>query len=112
MIFMKKYRPKFLEHKFDPSSQDSSLLNFRQLWKSSMAIILAVALIPLLVLAIIEYRVSKQAMESEILLRTSRLVSNARRTLASYLEERKFALRFVVLDNSYEQLHDASRLEK
>lgn len=112
MIFMKKYRPKFLEHKFDPSSQDSSLVNFRQLWKSSMAIILAVALIPLLVLAIIEYRVSKQAMESEILLRTSRLVSNARRTLTSYLEERKFALRFVVLDNSYEQLHDASRLEK
>ena len=112
MVFLKKYKPKFLEHHFDPSDQESSLINFRELWKWSMAIILAVALIPLFVLATIEYRVSKQATESEILLRTSRLVSNARRTLTSYLEERKFALRFIALDNSYEQLHDPNRLEK
>ena len=108
----KRYKPRFLDYHDQASGIYKSLFNFRLLWKQSIAITLAVALLPLLVLAVIDYNISKQAMESEILLRTARLVSNARRTLTSYLDERKFALNFLILDNSYDQLFDEQRLKQ
>ncbi|MBV5316259.1 MAG: two-component sensor histidine kinase [Desulfobulbaceae bacterium] len=110
MRFFQRYKPGFLDHHDQASGIYKSLFNFRLLWRQSIAITLVVALLPLLVLALIDYRISKQAMESEILLRTARLVSNARRTLTSYLDERKFALNFLILDNSYDQLFDEQRL--
>ncbi len=89
-----------------------SLFNFRLLWKQSIATTLAVVLLPLFTLAVVDYTVSTKAMESELLLRTSRLVSNARRTLTSYFDERKFALNFLTLDNTYDQLLDEQRLNQ
>jgi signal transduction histidine kinase len=112
MMFLKRYKPRFLDYHDQASGIYKSLFNFRLLWKQSIASILAVALLPLLVLAVIDYNISKQAIESEILLRTARLVSNARRTLTSYLDERKFALNFLILDNTYDQLMDEPRLKQ
>lgn len=89
-----------------------SLFNFRLLWKQSIATTLAVVLLPLFTLAIVDYTISKEALESELLLRTSRLVSNTRRTLISYFDERKFALNFLTLDNTYDQLLDEQRLKQ
>ena len=111
-MFFKRYKPRFLDYHNQSSGLYKSLFNFRLLWKQSIASILAVALLPLLILAIVDYNISKQAIESEILLRTSRLVSNARRTLTSYLDERKFALNFLILDNTYDQLIDEQRLKQ
>jgi signal transduction histidine kinase len=110
MNFFKRYKPGFLDHQNQATGLYKSLFNFRLLWRQSIGITLVVALLPLLVLALVDYRISKQAMESEILLRTARLVSNARRTLTSYLDERKFALNFLILDNTYDQLFDEQRL--
>jgi len=112
MMFFKRYKPRFLDYNDQASGLYKSLFNFRLLWKQSIAITLAVALLPLLVLAVIDYNISKQAIESELLLRTARLVSNARRTLTSYLDERKFALNFLILDNTYDQLFDEQRLKQ
>ncbi len=112
MMFFKRYKPRFLDYHNQASGIYKSLFNFRLLWRQSIAITLAVALLPLMVLAVIDYKISKQAIESEILLRTSRLVSNARRTLTSYLDERKFALNFLILDNTYDQLFDEQRLKQ
>ncbi len=104
------YKPTFLDHYDDSTGLYKSLFNFRRLWKQSIAITLAVALLPLLTLAVIDYTISKNSLESEILLHTARVVSNARRTLTYYLDERKFALNFLIFDNSYEQLFDEQRL--
>ena len=111
-MFLKRYKPRFLDYHDQASGLYKSLFNFRLLWRQSIAITLAVALLPLLVLAVIDYNISKQAIESEVLLRTARLVSNARRTLTSYLDERKFALNFLILDNTYDQLFDEQRLKQ
>lgn len=111
-MFFKRYKPRFLDYHDQASGLYKSLFNFRQLWRQSIAITLVVALLPLLVLAAIDYKISKQAIESEILQRTARLVSNARRTLTSYLDERKFALNFLILDNTYDQLFDEQRLKQ
>ena len=109
MLF-KRYKPRFLDYHDQASGMYKSLFNFRQLWKQSITITLVVALMPLLALAIVDYNITKQATESELLLRTARLVSNARRTLTAYLDERKFALNFLILDNTYDQLLDEQRL--
>jgi len=112
MDFFKRYKPGFLDYRNQVSGMYKSLFNFKLLWKQSIAITLAVALLPLLILTFIDFKISTQAMESEILLRTARVVSNARRTLTSYLEERKFALNFLTLDNTYDQLLDEQRLKQ
>lgn len=105
-----RYKPRFLDQHDQASGMYKPLFNFRRLWKQSIAITLAVALLPLFALAVIDYAISKQALESDILHQTTRLVSNAKRTLAAYLDERKYMLNFLVFDNSYDQLFDEHRL--
>ncbi|WP_319587364.1 ATP-binding protein [uncultured Desulfobulbus sp.] len=109
---LKRYKPGFLDHHDQLSGMYKSLFNFSLLWKQSIVTTLAVVLLPLLTLAIVDYNVSTKALESEMLLRTTRLVSNTRRTLTSYFDERKFALNFVILDNTYDQLLNEQRLKQ
>jgi signal transduction histidine kinase len=109
---LKRYKPRFLDHHDQLSGMYKSLFNFRLLWKQSIATTLAVVLLPLFTLAVVDYTISKEALESELLLRTSRLVSNTRRTLISYFDERKFALNFLTLDNTFDQLLDEQRLKQ
>ena len=112
MHALKRFKPRFLDHIDQSSGMYKSLFNFGLLWKQSIATTLAVVLLPLFTLAVVDYTVSKEALESELLLRTSRLVSNARRTLTSYFDERKFALNFLTLDNTFDQLLDEQRLNQ
>lgn len=108
----KRYKPRFLEYSDQAEGIFKSLFNFRRLWKLSIITTLAVVLLPLLILGAVDYTISKEALQTELLLRTARLVSNARRTLTSYLDERKFALHFLILDNTYEQLANPQRLQQ
>ena len=52
------------------------------------------------------------SMEQEILIRTSRLVSNTRRTASFFLSERKAALDFIAHNNSFKELQDSVFLSK
>jgi signal transduction histidine kinase len=61
-------------------------------------------------MAVIDYKVSRDAMESEIVLRTSRLISNTRRSVTYFLEERVAALNYVSRSNTFETLRDPERL--
>jgi signal transduction histidine kinase len=63
-----------------------------------------------LVLTWVDYNVTRASVESEILLQTARVVSNTRRTVLSFLIERKSAIDFIVHDNSYETLTVPTRL--
>lgn len=83
---------------------------FRRLWYGVIFLMSAVALFPLIFLAVIDYRATQHDLESEILLRISRLVSNTRRTISYFLEERKSALDFIIQDNSFEQFANPGRL--
>ena len=112
MQLWKRFQPRFLDHHDQTSGMYKSLFNFRLLWKQSIVTTLAVVLLPLFTLAFVDYKISRDALESELLLRTSRLVSNARRNLTSYFDERKFALNFLTLDNTYDQLSDEQRLKQ
>ncbi len=69
-----------------------------------------VSLIPLIFITIIDYNVTQHSIESEFLLRTSRVVSNTRRTISFFLKERRSSLNFIVYDNNFELLKNPNRL--
>ena len=88
---------------------DSSF-DFRRIWKRAIFLMLCVALVPLISLAYFDYRISRQHLENEIVLQTDRLVSNTKRAVSFFLEERKSVLHFVAQDNTFEQLNNDQRL--
>jgi len=105
-----RIKPKFWDHQDVAAGPFKSLFNFRRIWKQAAFLTSGVALIPLILMAVIDYNVTQNAIESEILLRTSRLVSNTRRSISFFLDERKFALNFIIHDNAPESLKSPDRL--
>ncbi len=71
---------------------------------------LCVALVPLMALAFFDHRVTQTHSETEAVLRTERLVSNTKRTVSFFLEERKQALQFIVEEFSFTELNNDNRL--
>jgi len=112
MIGLNRFKPKFWDHQDAAAGPFKSLFNFRRIWKQAAFLTAGVALMPLIFMAIIDYNVTQNAIESEILLRTSRLVSNTRRSISFFLDERKFALNFIIHDNSPESLKNPDRLSE
>ncbi len=109
-IQFSKLKPNFWDHQDLASPQRQDTLNFKILWYRTVFFTSIVAIVPLLFLATIDYNVTKKAAESEIMLRTGRLVSNTRRTISFFLEERKAALNFIAHDYSLADLKDHQQL--
>ena len=112
MKWLERFKPEFLHYLHEQIGLYKSLFDFRSLWRKSIVITLVVSLLPLFALAIVDYRISKSATESEILLRTARVVSNARRSLIYYMDSRRLALNFILRDNTFAQLREADRLNQ
>jgi signal transduction histidine kinase len=111
MSIFAKLKPSFWDSggKLKPVGQ--SYFDFRRIWKRAVMLMLGVAFIPLMALAYFDYQVTLKDSEKEIVLRTDRLVSNTKRGVSFFLEERKLALQFIVEDNNFSQLNDDSRLQ-
>ncbi len=103
-------KPKFWDHEDVAAGPYKHLFNFRRIWKMAVMLTAGVVLIPLVFFAAVDYKVTQSSLESEIVLRTSRLVSNTRRHISYFLRERRSALNFIVRDNSYTDLQDPARL--
>ncbi|RJQ66511.1 MAG: sensor histidine kinase [Desulfobacteraceae bacterium] len=111
MMLLEKIKPAFWNVR--PSSPGASryLFNYRRIWKWSILLTGVVALVPLIFITLVDYKVTEQALEQEFRLRTARVVSNARRVIGFFLSERQSALDFIVRDNSPAALSDPERLE-
>ena len=103
-------KPKFWDHIDSASDAHKHMFNFRQIWKQAVLVISLFSVIPLAILTAVDYRLTESAMENEIIWRTSRFVSNTRRTVSFFLYERRFALDFIIHDNSFEELQNDARL--
>jgi signal transduction histidine kinase len=86
--------------------------DYRKIWTLGISVLIATALVPLLVVTIIHYRLLDKSVDSELRLRTERLASNAKRAITFFLEERLDALRFTVNEISYDRLTDPDHLEE
>lgn len=84
--------------------------HYRRLWLYSVAVTAFVSLTPLVIMTLINYYQYKKALEAEMVYPISRLVSNARRSIGDFLEERRAGLTFVARSESYEDLCNEEHL--
>ncbi|MGD9366681.1 MAG: ATP-binding protein [Desulfobacteraceae bacterium] len=76
----------------------------RQTWGMVIFILMATALLPLVILTITYYQLVQKSIDTESLLRTERLASNARQAVTFFFEERLAALTFTAKEIGYVQL--------
>ncbi len=86
--------------------------DYRQTWGMTIFILMMTALLPLIVMTLIYYQLIETSINTESLLRTERLASNARRAVTFFLEERLAALTFTVNEMSYDQLTNPGHLSE
>jgi len=110
MNVLRKLKPKFWDYQHVEGGPAKRLVNFPRLWKISILLTAAVSLGPLIGITTVDYNVTQHSIESEFLLRTSRIVSNTWRTVSFFLEERRASLDFIAHDNDFEALNDPIRL--
>ena len=67
--------------------------DYRKIWVLGIFAFVVAALLPLVAATIIHYRLIQKAVDSEIILRTERVTSNARRAVTFFLEE------FITINN-------------
>ena len=84
--------------------------DYRKIWTIGVLLLVAAALVPLIVVTIIHYQLIQKSVDSEIILRTERVSSNARRAVTFFLEERLKALRFTVNEIDYGELTNPDHL--
>ncbi|MBF0529791.1 MAG: two-component sensor histidine kinase [Deltaproteobacteria bacterium] len=106
--FWQKFLPGFF---FEPKGQEGQdRLNYAGIWYYAVVGMLAVSLIPLLILAGINYSQYKRAAKAEILHPMYLLVSNNNQAIAFFLRERQSALNYVISGQSFTELTDPTRL--
>jgi len=105
-------KPKLWDYHDVAAGPYKHLFNFRRIWKWAVLLAAGVALLPLISITPLDYAFTQRAIESEIMLRTSRLVSNTRRSISFFLAERKSALDFIDHENTFEELNDQIRLDE
>jgi two-component system, NtrC family, sensor kinase len=110
MSFFERLKPAFWDSKANDRGPFKRLFNFRRIWKQAVILMSFVAVLPLLSLASFDHQVTRRYSENEIVLRTDRLVSNARRAVSFFLEERLAALKFIAQAYSYDELSDPEQL--
>jgi hypothetical protein len=87
-------------------------LNYRLIWVTVVVLTSVVALLPLVTITIADYKATEKSIETEYILRTSRVVSNTYRSLSILLDERKSALHSVAANLSIDELWNQERLVK
>ena len=107
---LKAIRPEFYRRKNKHLNPYLTFSDYRKIWAIGVSTLATAALVPLLVVTVIHYRLIEKSVDSELILRTERLASNARRAVTFFMEERLNALRFTVNEVNYEQLTNPDHL--
>jgi two-component system, NtrC family, sensor kinase len=103
--------PQFHDSQDDHLSIYHTFKNYGQTWGMAIFTLMATALLPLVVMTLIYYQLIQRSIDTESLLRTERVASNARRAVTFFLEERLAALTFTVNEMSYDRLTDPGPLK-
>jgi len=97
-------KPEFYHQTSDHLNPYFTFPDYRKIWGIGIFVLAAAALLPLMVVTLIYYQLIQKSVDSELILRTERVASNARRAVTFFLEERLDALRFTVNEIKYDQL--------
>jgi signal transduction histidine kinase len=96
--------PRFRQNRDEHLNAYYTFQDYRKMWGVGILILMAAALLPLIVMTVIYYQLVDRSIDTESLLRTERLASNARRAVTFFLEERLAALTFTVNEMGYDRL--------
>ncbi len=110
MSLLKKLKPGFLDHKDVTAGLYKHHFDFLRIWKRAILATATVALVPLIIWAFSGYRLTMETIESELVLRTSQLVSSSWRSVSLFLTERRSVLDFIAHDHRLKTLMDPARL--
>jgi len=110
--FLNAVWPRFQQNGDDHLSLYRTFQDYRQIWGMGIFILISTALVPLVVITLIYYQLIQRSIDTESLLRTERVASNARRAVTFFLEERLAALTFTVNEMGYDRLTDPGRLQE
>ncbi|BBO74270.1 two-component sensor histidine kinase [Desulfosarcina widdelii] len=110
--FLNAVWPRFQQNGEDHLSLYRTFQDYRQIWGMGIFILISTALVPLVVITLIYYQLIQRSIDTESLLRTERVASNARRAVTFFLEERLAALTFTVNEMGYDRLTDPGRLRE
>jgi two-component system, NtrC family, sensor kinase len=94
----------------DTAGPYRGLFNYHRIWWLSVGLLAVVSLVPLGIMTLIDYNVTKRAVVQENLHRTTVTTSNTRRTLSYFLDERLAALNFAAREEVYAALATPERL--
>ncbi|MDX2452357.1 sensor histidine kinase [Desulfosarcina sp.] len=111
MLNLSRFKPRFWDYQDAASGPGSSHFSFRRKWLMIVVFTTVVTLAPLLVMTLVDYRLTRQAFESEATMGTARMVSNTWRSVSFLLSQRRAALEFVARDNSLPDLLAPGRLD-
>lgn len=113
MVSMKrivqKLIPRFLRETPRLGS-DEALFNYRRVWQQVVIAVASVAIIPVVVLSVLNHSLYRRAFATESLSRVTHQLTDTRRTVSFFLQERQAALAFIVNDNDFPSLSDQDRL--
>jgi len=111
MSLLIQFKPDFLQATPTSDGPYRHTFDYRSIWKKAILIALLVSLCPLIIITTIDYKYTQNSIQSENLLRTLRVGSNARRSISFFLSERLSALSFIVRDNTIEEIKDPEKLQ-
>ncbi len=105
-----RIKPEFWTHADEGEAPARNMFNYRRLWRSAVLAIVGVAVLPLVIMTLIQLSTTQRAVDAEANQRTHRFASNARRSVTSFLNARRGALEFLIHDNDYLSLRNEQRL--
>jgi hypothetical protein len=110
MSLLKKLKPRFWDHIDVAAGPYKHHFDFPRIWKRAILVIATVALVPLIIWALAGYRLTMETIETELVQRTSQLISNSWQSVSLFLTERRSVLDFIAHDHTLETLKDSARL--
>lgn len=96
--------PRFHQNSEEHLNPYYTFQNYRQSWGAAIFILMTTALLPLIIMTFIYYQLIQKSIDTESLLRTERLASNARQAVTFFFEERLAALTFISKEMGYDPL--------
>lgn len=104
------FKPEFWDADTQTAGPYKRLFDYKRIWQLCFAILVVVSLIPILIMASIDFSVTRGAIKSENTLRAARTTSNTRRSVSFFVEERKSALQLLVELDDFRSFDDKDRL--
>jgi two-component system NtrC family sensor kinase len=102
----------FLHQRDEHLNPYFTFANYEHIWVIGILVLAFAMLVPLIAVTVIHYQLIQTSVDSELILRTERVASNARRAVTFFLEERLNALHYTVNETEYDQLATPQHLSE